>query len=284
MSESRGRPSRSPLSVRVHVLGLILVILLPLLVFSAFLVIRSAEHEQQILAATVQDRTRAAARDIERELSNLRSQLFVIANAGVLEPGSFAELYARATTALGQRGLALVLSQPDGKEVLNTRLPLGAVLPENSDAAAVRQVVVSGQPYVSDLTLSSITRAPVVMMHVPVMEDGHVEYVASLDVMPMLESILALQQLPPDWLATIADRRGYTLARSRGAEQYVGQPGRPDFLRRVRDADEGWFPFPSVMASHNTSPSATSSRWAGPSSSAFRSTCSMPRCGNRPAR
>ena len=112
-----------------------------LLAFSAFLVIRSAEHEQQLLAATVQDRTRAAARDIEREIGNLRSQLFVVANAGALEPDNFAALYARATAALGQRGLALVLSQPDGKEVLDTRLPLGAALPDNPDLAGVRQVV-----------------------------------------------------------------------------------------------------------------------------------------------
>ncbi len=226
-------------------LGLILVTLLPLLAFSAFLVIRSAEHEQELLAATVQDRTRAAARDIERELANLRSQLFVIANAGELQPGNFAALYARATAALGQRGLALVLSEPDGKEVLDTRLPLDAALPDNPDRAAVHQVADSGAPYVSDLTVSPATHAPVVMINVPVMQNGKAAYVASLDVMPTLEQILVRQQLPADWLATIADRQGYTLARTRGPEQFVGQPGRPAFLRRVRESDEGWFPFPS---------------------------------------
>ena len=133
-------------------LGLILVTLLPLLAFSGFLVIRSAEHEQAILAAAVQDRTRAAARDIERELGNLRSQLFVVANAGELQPGNFAALYDRATASLGQRGLALVLSEPDGKEVLDTRLPFDAPLPDNPDRQAIRQVVESGVPYVSDLT------------------------------------------------------------------------------------------------------------------------------------
>ncbi len=245
MSESLRRRLRPPFSVRAHVLGLILVTLLPLLAFSAFLVLRSAEHEQQILAATVQDRTRAAARDIERELDNLRSQLFVVANAGELQPGNFAALYARATVALGQRGLALVLSEPAGKEVLDTRLPLDAPLPDNPDRQAVRQVADSGIPYVSDLTVSPETHKPVVMIHVPVMQQGKVAYVASLDVMPVLGQILARQQLPADWLATINDRHGYTLARTRAPEQFIGQPGRPDFLRRVRDADEGWFPVDS---------------------------------------
>lgn len=245
MSGSRTHRLRPPFAVRTHVFGLILVTLLPLLAFSAFMVIRSAEHEQEILASAVQDRTRAAARDIERELSNLRSQLFVVANADELEPGNFAALYARASASLGQRGMAVVLSQPDGKEVLDTRMPLGAALPDNPDREAIRRVADTGVPYVSDLTVSPVTHAPDVMINVPLMQQGKVAYVASLDVMPSVEAILARQQLPPSWIATISDRRGYTLARTRDPEQYIGQPGRPDFLRRVRDADEGWFPFSS---------------------------------------
>jgi signal transduction histidine kinase len=245
MSESHRRRLRPPYTVRTHVLGLILVTLLPLLAFSAFLVIRSAEHEQEILAAAVQDRTRAAARDIERELGNLRGQLFIVANAGDLQPGSFAALYSRATAALGQRGLALVLSEPDGKEVLDTHLPLDAALPANPDLQAIRQVADRGVPYVSDLTLNPVSHTQSVMIHVPVMRQGKVAYVASLDVMPALERILARQQLPNAWIATLSDRHGYTLARTREPEQFIGQPGRQDFLRRVREADEGWFPAPS---------------------------------------
>lgn len=245
MSESRWRRLQPPFAVRTHVLGLILVILLPLLAFSSFLVIRSAEHEQELLAATVQDRTRAAARDIERELASLRSQLFVIANAGDLPPDSFATLYTRATAALGPRGLALVLCTPDGKEVLDTRIPLGAALPDNVDLRAVRRVADSGNPYVSDLTVSPVTHAPVVMIHVPIMQNGKVAYVASLDVMPVLQQILSSQQLPSDWLATLSDGQGYTLARTLDPKQYIGQRGSPEFQRLIANMDEGWFPLPS---------------------------------------
>jgi signal transduction histidine kinase len=245
MSESRWRRLRPPFSVRTHVLGLILVILLPLLAFSAFLVLRSAEHEQQLLATTVQDRTRATARAFENELGNLRSQLFVIANANEPEPGNVAALYARANAALGQRGLALVLSEPDGKEVLDTRLPLGATPPDNPDLQAVRRVVESGQPYVSNLMTSPVTHAPAVMIHVPVMQKGKVAYVASLDVMPVLGQILARQQLPSDWLATLNDRRGYTIARTLDPGQYIGQRASPEFLRLEGGSDEGWFPIDS---------------------------------------
>ena len=153
---------RPPFSVRTHVFGLILVTLLPLLAFSAFLVIRSAEHEQEILAAAVQDRTRAAARDIERELGNLRSQLFVVANAGRVCSRAISPRSTRAPPRRwGRAAWRLVLSQPDGKEVLDTRLPL--------DARAAGQPGPRGDPrrsrpaassMSSDLTVSPVTTRP----------------------------------------------------------------------------------------------------------------------------
>ena len=87
MSEGQRRRLRLPLSVRTHMLGLILATLVPMLAFSAFLAIRAAEHEQALLAATVQDRTRAAARDLEQELTSLRALLFAVANTGNVSPG-----------------------------------------------------------------------------------------------------------------------------------------------------------------------------------------------------
>jgi signal transduction histidine kinase len=47
--------------------------------------------------------------------------------------------------------------------------------------------------------------------------------------------------LPPDWIVTIGDRAGTTIARSREAERFVGQMGRPAALERLRASDEGWF-------------------------------------------
>src|SRR5690242_20641313 len=69
----------SRLSVRAHVIGLILVILTPLLAFSAFLVLRSAANEQDFMAATVRERTREAAAAIDHELGSLRTRLFMLA-------------------------------------------------------------------------------------------------------------------------------------------------------------------------------------------------------------
>jgi signal transduction histidine kinase len=242
MSVSR---SRLPLSVRAHVFGLILVILVPSLAFSAYLVIRAAQHEQELLAGTVQGRARAAARDIERLLATLRSQLFIVANAGASAGDDPASFLAHAAESLRAHGGGAILSLPDGSELLNTSHSAGTNLPRDPDPSGVRQVATTGQPFVSDLVTDPTGGGPAVMIHVPVMQAGRVAAVASRDVLPALEASLLHQQLPADWLATVIDRDGYTLARSREASQYVGQPGRADFLARVRLHDEGSLTFSS---------------------------------------
>src|SRR5947209_20136984 len=70
---------RAPKSVRTYLVGLIFGVLLPLLGFSGFLVMRSAEREQDAIAATARNRTRIAATVIEDEISALRARLFLLA-------------------------------------------------------------------------------------------------------------------------------------------------------------------------------------------------------------
>ena len=245
MNQGRMRRLRPPLSVRTYMLGLILAPLLPMLAFSAFLAIRAAEHEQALLAATVQDRTRAAARDIEQELAALRAQLFAIAAVGEQSSDDFSQLYARADAVLGPHGLAMTLSTTEGKEVFDTRRPLGTSLGQNPDVAAVRRVARSRLSYVSRDSVIIPGQTPVVMVDVPVMQGDRVAYVAGVNVGRLLQDLLMQQQLPAGWIATINDRNGYTLARTLDPKQFIGQLGRADFLRRIRGADEGWFPYPS---------------------------------------
>src|SRR4051794_40549747 len=104
----------SPFSVRTHVVGLILVIVAPLLAFNAFLVLRSAAHEQEIIGNTVRESARDAAFTIDHELGALRSRLLVLAGSPHLRTGDFAAFHAQAAAAVEQDGLSIVLSDPTG--------------------------------------------------------------------------------------------------------------------------------------------------------------------------
>jgi signal transduction histidine kinase len=249
--DSMTRPSRvrwprahdlSPLSVRTCMVGLILVVVLPLLAFSAFLVLRSAEHEQELMANTVRERTQATAATVDHELSLLRARLFVIAGSKHLQTGDLAAFHIQATEVAREHGLNVVLSDLTGQEIVNTRVPFGNGLPMSTAIDAIRRVVATGQPDISDLTIGAVSGKPVIAMSVPVFRDDHLAYVLSLNVASRLSTVFAQLDLPPDWIVTITDRRGYTLARNRDADRFVGQMGRPAIIERFRAANDGWFP------------------------------------------
>ena len=234
--------SLSPLSVRTCMVGLILAVVLPLLAFSAFLVLRSAEHEQEIMANTVRESTQTAAATIDHELSLLRSRLFVIAGSKYLQNGDFAAFQAQATEAAKEHGLNVMLSDLTGQQLVNTRLPFGDRLPMTTALDVIRRIVATGQPDISDLTIGAVSRQPVIAISVPVFRDDRLAYVLSLNVASRLPKILARLDLPPDWIVTVTDRHGYTLARSRDADRFVGQMGRPAIIERFQAANDGWFP------------------------------------------
>ena len=118
-------------------------------------------------------------------------------------------------------------------------------MPVSADLEAIRRVVATGEPDVSELTRSAITGEPFIAVNVPVLRDGRLAYVLSLNIAPMLAAMVAGLNLPSEWLVTIADRAGRTIVRSRDAERFVGQMGRPAILERLRQADEGWLPLVS---------------------------------------
>ena len=149
-----------PVSVRSYLLGLILVVLVPLLGFGAYLVIRAAQHEQELLAETVRGRTREFARALERELANLRSHLFIVANVGTVEGEGFVNFYDRAHSDMERRGMTVILSDLSGNELLNTEAPLGATLPPLADQGTLRRVATTREPDVSDLTIDPVTHRP----------------------------------------------------------------------------------------------------------------------------
>jgi signal transduction histidine kinase len=242
-AERLARGLSSAPSVRAYMVGLILAVVIPLLAFSTFLVLRSAEHEQEIMGSMVRDRTAAAAAMIDHELSLLRSRLFGLASSKHLQTGNFAAFHAKASKE--EDSPRVVLSDLSGQEIVNTRVPFGEKLPVTTDTDAIRRVVATGQPGVSDLTKDAITGDLVVTINVPVFHNDRLAYVLSLDIAPRIPRMLARLDLPTDWIAAVSDREGVTIGRSRDGARYVGQQVRQVILDHYRAADSGWFPITS---------------------------------------
>jgi signal transduction histidine kinase len=232
--------TRAPRPVRFYLVGLILGVLLPLLGFSSFLVIRSAWGEQDAMALSARDRTRIAAAAIEDEITTLRGRLFLLASGLSLQTSDLSDFHDRAREAFG--GMTVVLSNAEGREILDTSAPYGAPLARHPDIATIRDVVATVRPNVGDITADPAARHPIVTINVPVNRDSRLVYVLSLDITSTLPRILRELDLPEGWIATIFDRHGMMIGRSRDPERFVGTPASPEYRSRIFTEDTGWVP------------------------------------------
>jgi signal transduction histidine kinase len=228
---------RAPLSVRTHLVGLIFGVLLPPLIFGSYLVIRSAEHEQGVLATSVRNRTRMAAAATEDQLNNLRARLFLLAGRLSLESGDLSKFHARAKEEFG--AMTVTLNSADGQEIVDTSVQYGEPLPDNSDPAEIRSVANSQRPDISDISFDPRTNRPVVTINVPMTRDGKLVYVLSLNIISTLPMILRELDLPDGWVAAIFDRQGHIIGRNLDADRFIGVLARPAFAAQMRAQNEG---------------------------------------------
>jgi signal transduction histidine kinase len=227
-------------SVHTYLVGLIIAVLLPLLGFSGFLVIRSAEHEQEAMAEAAHNRTRIAAAAIESEIGSLRARLFLQAGELSLQTSDLSEFHRRAKEAFGS--MPVILSNAAGEEIVNTSVPYGDRLPDYPDKATIRYVAESLQPRIADMSLDPVTHRPVITINVPVSRDSRVVYVLSLDISSTLPTILSELDLPAGWTAGVFDRQYQMIGRSRNPDLFIGTLARQEFRQRTQAEENGWIP------------------------------------------
>ena len=80
------------LSIRSFVIRLALCVTVPLLIFAAFVLVRSALQEQRAIAAAALGRALDAQADLDRELRALQEPLVVLAAAYDGEQSALAEI------------------------------------------------------------------------------------------------------------------------------------------------------------------------------------------------
>ena len=109
---------RQSRSVRVYVVCLVAGVVLPLIVFGAFLVIRSADSEQRIITTTIHERAQVAAADLDRELRNLQEIVSILAGSYYLLVGDAAMPRRHPTNMLKDPALGFVLRDLSGQPLL----------------------------------------------------------------------------------------------------------------------------------------------------------------------
>ena len=216
------------MTVRGWLIALAIGSVLPVLAFALFLQFRAFQEHVDSTAQRTLTLAHTLSISVARELQGNVTALTVMSKEPSLQLDhpdikvvrSRAEAIADAFP-----GAEILLLRRDGQQLMNTRLPLGAPLPQRSNLDTLNRVVATGRPAVSGIHRASVTDRYLVTIDVPVKRpDGSVIYVLSIHPpLGTFQRILQRADIPEGWIATVLDVNSIIVARTVNAELYVGQ-------------------------------------------------------------
>src|SRR5947208_1519907 len=221
------------MTLRSHLITLVLVAVLPLLVFSAIVLALAADSERDATERGLRATGRAVGTAVDHTLDKAIGALEVLASSQLLDAGDLPAFRAAAVHALeGQPGwLSVSVVDAEGGQRLNTLQPTGTELPPPADPTTIATVLARRMPVVSDLISGGLPGRAHVVVAVPVLREGSLRgaLLTALDA-ATLARVLDAQQLPGEWAAGIVDGRGMIVARTPESSRYTGQPARPEYV------------------------------------------------------
>ncbi|WP_043341973.1 PAS domain S-box protein [Belnapia moabensis] len=224
------RAERRPPGLQFHLVSLVLASLLPALTIGGAAAWHLAESYSRSFEARLQDTARALALYLDGEIEHQVAAVVALAASPTLERddlAAFGPWARRVGEALG--GWVIVNdAAPGHRQLLNTNLPEGALLPPPSPPGegawdVIRRAVETGQPAVSDLFVGRASGRAVVAIAAPVLRQGQITRVVVLGIDPArLSGKLQAKGPSGDAFVSVADRQGRIVARSRDHERFLG--------------------------------------------------------------
>jgi PAS domain S-box-containing protein len=249
-------------SVRAHLILLVVAALLPMVVFTAWLTMSLSAERRATVEREVADAARAVANTVDRELSADISTLTLLGQSRSLSAsdlGRFRDDAQRHLTAQ-RHWIAVTLSDPDGRELLNTRRPADDVRagPPEGERTGIARVVDTGLPTVSPLQQGPSPADAYFVVRVPVFQDVRLLYVLSAMVSPgNIRDLLVERKQTGDRLGLVIDAHGRILARSQEHAETVGKPATFPVASPEQPVSETWT---RGVDSHGTSVYFTTAR------------------------
>src|SRR4051812_49407799 len=228
------------LRLRTLLILLVLVTTIPIALFAAWLIARTAAQQETLIDRQNLDEARAVMVGVDQEVEDVIASLNVLA---LLEP-----IDAPDKTHFIQIASRVFPTHPNWESI---RLvdPSMTVLASTSGPPSIapllhpqwaRDVMATGRPAVSHLIQHPESKRWMVTIGVPVLRQGAVKYVLTARLYSTAFSeILRRQSVPPGGVVALLDGEQRIIARTRNEEKYVGGPSAPDFVAHAREGPEG---------------------------------------------
>lgn len=249
MNRTPGQRFVAQLAARLPGLGgLFLLALIPGLVIGLGLSYAIFQNERTTLQQGSLQTARALLQAVDSDIASVQSLALSLSRSEYLRAGDLAAFYEQAREVIELSGVGFngVLSDAQGRQLVNTAIPFSSALPEHGNRPHFLQALGADKPMLSNLYQGAVLQRPLVSIDVPVVQEGVPVYVLSIGLLPdHFNSLLVQQNLPSGWIATVLDGADVVVGRNLSPERTVGQSATPDLRAQIAQNRQG------VMASQS---------------------------------
>lgn len=233
--------SPKKLSIKHHLIGLVLIAVIPVVFFAAGLVTFLAQQRSEALEANLLGTTRALSSAIDEQIVSVLSSLKILSEVEDFHPDSIQYLHKRLRKFVSNQKDWGPISfvDPRGEQIFNTSASFGKKLPRLNTDPAFQEMLRSGKTVISGFRKDQES----VIMTVPVKKENIILYaiVGTLKV-SSFSRLLELQELPPNWYAAILDKDAKILAQTFSeARNHIGKKASSDLSQKIKREDSYTF-------------------------------------------
>lgn len=209
----------------------------PAILLMGVLVAMQYTEGQRRFATQLTAMTRALSLATDRQIGQGQSILQGLAVSSALAQGDLAAFERQAREAVeGREGWIVLMARE--KQLINTRLPLGAPKPYAPVTPESWREMTTGKSNVSNL-IPRRGAGPIVGVNMPVLVNGQVLVLGYMQQPAAFHALMAAQDFPDTWTASIVDRNAALVARSHDQEKMLGRHASPDMQAAMARANEG---------------------------------------------
>jgi PAS domain S-box-containing protein len=227
-------------SVRGRLAFLVAAIAVPAILLVGLLVFQAYRNERQTVGQHLIATARAIASLVDRQIGQSEALLKGLAASRDLVRGDMAAFHEHATSVVRGTDQWIVLTDANGQQLVNTRVPFGSSAAHNPADAEHIAAVEGGRTYVSNVVWRDEVQQFTVYVVVPVIEAGRLKYALRLAMPAMgFANTLHAERFSPGTVVTIMDRTGTIVMRDPHGDRYVGRKAMPDIVEASTIRGEG---------------------------------------------
>ena len=221
-------------SVRAYLIALVVTCMMLATIGFGVLLWEARENARRDVAGQARETAQALSQAVDAELQRAEGILRALAASDAVRNRRWGAVERQARAAFADPNAWIIVQDRQGRQLVNTRLPAGARLPQAPPPAAMWRALDAGRSHVCNLVNGSVERR-IVCVDVGEASSGKPAYALSVVFRPQFfQSIVRRQNVEAGQLASLVDRDGIVVWRNIRPQVHIGKTASGPMLERLR--------------------------------------------------